>query len=1169
MSQVGKIKSLYQVGNKIHLGFEKEKGELVFWKEDLIRFRLDLTGAFTDDTQGKIIAKDEEGFKTQYGVPQVVVEEFKDYYKVASQEVILHLYKRAFRLEAYKKDGQTLIFAEDEPITYTEDTITQTFKGDSQEYFYGGGVQNGYFSHKNKTIDIELKISHWNKGSVSNPAPFYMSTKGYGQFRNTFTNGHYDFKEQTVITHEEGKLDTFYCFGEGLHEVLSVYTELTGRAPLIPRWGLMPGDANCYKETMDALKVAKAYEEHDMPRGWMLPNDGYGCGYTDLKGFINEAEKLGFKVGLWTENSVDKIAKEVSEFGSRVVKTDVAWVGPGYEFGLDAVKVCYEGIENNSKDRGYVWTCCGWAGSQRYATVWSGDQFGNWEYIRMHIPTYIGAGLSGHAYCGSDIDAIFAGSAETQVRDLQWKCFTPILINMSGWAPRDKQPWVWGEPYTTYNRKYLNLKLRLTPYMYSYAYESYKTGSPIVRAMLWQYPEDVHTLTKDTQHQFMLGDWFLVAPVYEEATIRDNIYLPDADQIWIDYFTGEQYRGGRVINSFEAPLEKLPLFVKNGAIIPMYPLGRFDGDKLPNEAHPLTLDIYPYGTSRFEMYEDDGCTQAYKEGAHALTKIKVTAPKGGRGNVTIHIAPAEGHYEGMEEVRCYEFKIHSKVSPKAIKGIEALAEENWIEVDTREAYEVRSGNVVYFDSAEAGGVIYIKTAAWSVRQALAIEVIDIHNDQREQPVRHDAIPQIPLGFKGITIEDLSIQIGWEETAEATAYDLKINGILFENVSNPFLHRDLECTTSYTYQVRARNTKGTSSWSHEVVLTTLESHLKNVIAGEQMEVSATSERPGYDATKAVNRDDNSMWLSKSEGEGDLPVIYEMHFKEAYKLNKFEYQSRGKGTKGNITKYNLAISQDGRHYKTLVKEGIWPDQDAPHLVDFKEIVAKHVKIEALEGNQNYANAIHFKPYKVEGTEAVQIGDYTGGGKVDENDLTFVTNYMGVAYGDNDWDYVSKCDVNYNGRIDVYDLSLVASQLDGGLEVQDKEAKGEITLVTNVDYVKAGETFTVQVVGKGLQDVYAFEAVLTLDTNRYDHRNCLGRRCKKEVIASSSALTEHMINASALKEDEKTRLVVAFSNKGNGMLLQEDGILATFSLVAKGDGVVDLSGVSTLLVGPNLKH
>ncbi|MBU3810651.1 MAG: hypothetical protein H9893_03215 [Candidatus Niameybacter stercoravium] len=99
--------------------------------------------------------------------------------------------------------------------------------------------------------------------------------------------------------------------------------------------------------------------------------------------------------------------------------------------------------------------------------------------------------------------------------------------------------------------------------------------------------------------------------------------------------------------------------------------------------------------------------------------------------------------------------------------------------------------------------------------------------------------------------------------------------------------------------------------------------------------------------------------------------------------------------------------------------------------------------------------------------------------------------------------------------------------------------------------------------------FETVLTLDTNRYDHRNCLGRRCKKEVIASSSALTEHMINASALKEDEKTRVVVAFSNRGNGALLQEEGVLATFSLVAKVDGAVDLSEVTTLLVGPNFKY
>lgn len=1168
MQQVGKIKSLIHNQNTIELAFENEKGKLVFWKNNLVRLMIDATGEFNDETQGKIVAHTEEEFLNKHGVPQVSVVEEADCYKVSTPEVILYLHKEPFRVEAYKADGQTCIFSQVGAINYSEESIEQTFVGDDQEYFYGCGVQNGHFSHKNKKIDIELKISHWNAGSVSSPAPFYMSTKGYGQFRNTFKKGQYDFGEQTVITHDEGKMDTFYFFGEGLAEVLDGYTELTGRCPIIPRWGFMPGDANCYKETMDALKVANAYIENDIPRGWILPNDGYGCGYTDLKGFVNEAEKIGFKVGLWTENSMDKIAQEVSEFGSRLVKTDVAWVGPGYEFGLDGVKVCYEGIENNSEDRGYVWTCCGWAGSQRYSTVWSGDQFGNWEYIRMHIPTYIGAGLSGHTYCGSDIDGIFAGSADTQVRDLQWKCFTPILINMSGWAPKDKQPWVFGEPYTTYNRNYLNLKLRLTPYMYSYAYQSYVDGSPIIRAMLWQYPNE-YTLTKDTQYQFMLGDNFLVAPIYEDTTKRDAIYLPDADQIWIDYFTGKQYQGGRVINSFDAPLEKLPLFVKNGAIIPMYPLGKFDGDKLPDETYPLTFDIYPYGTSTFEIYEDDGKTQAYKAGEFATTAVRVDAPKGGTGTVTVQVDAAKGQYAGMNETRRYEFVIHSNVKPEAVQLVRASVAEAFVTVETKEAYEAATGNVVYFEATQAGNVVCIKTAPHSVRETVAIEAVGINNDEVAVEKVHAAVPATPAGLEGKEIKDVSIVVGWDEVEEATSYDLMVNGILFENVSNPYLHRELEFVTDYTYQIRANNTCGASEWSEETVITTLESLLKNVITGEQMEVTATSERGGYKAPKAVNGDDNSIWLSQSEGETDLPAIYEMHFKEAYKLNKFEYKSRDKGTKGNITKYNLAISQDGYHYKYLVREGIWPDQDAPHIVDLKgEVVAKHVRIEALEGNNNYANAVHFKPHKVEGTDAILLGDYTGGGQVDENDLTFVRNYMGVALGDNDWGYVSKCDINYNDRIDVYDLAFVASQLEGGLEVQEVEATGSISLQTNVTEVKAGEAFEVQVVGHNLQNIYAFEAILTLDTEKYEHQNCLGRRCKKEVIATSTELSEHMINASALKVDDTTRVVVAFSSQGNAKAIEKDGVLAKFALLAKEDGVVNLDEVSTLLVGTNLK-
>ncbi len=141
--------------------------------------------------------------------------------------------------------------------------------------------------------------------------------------------------------------------------------------------------------------VADKYVANNIPRGWILPNDGYGCGYTKLDSTIRELHKRGFYTGLWTESGVDKMAKEVGQSGSRVCKLDVAWVGPGYKFALDACKSAYNGIENNSDSRGFVWSVMGWAGTQKYSTVWTGDQSGNWEYIRFHIPTVIGAGLSG------------------------------------------------------------------------------------------------------------------------------------------------------------------------------------------------------------------------------------------------------------------------------------------------------------------------------------------------------------------------------------------------------------------------------------------------------------------------------------------------------------------------------------------------------------------------------------------------------------------------------------------------------------------------------------------------------------------------------------------------------------------------------------------------------
>ena len=144
-------------------------------------------------------------------------------------------------------------------------------------------------------------------------------------------------------------------------------------------------------------------------------------------------------------------------------------------------------------------------------------------------------------------------------------------LNMDGWGSNPKYPQVLGEKATHLNRWYLKAKSMLLPYQYSIAREAVD-GKPMVRAMFLEYP-NAYTLGKQTQYQFLFGPSLLVAPVYQNTAmdaegndVRHGIYLPEGT--WYDYFTGERYEGNRIINSFDAPLWKIPLFAKAGAIIP-------------------------------------------------------------------------------------------------------------------------------------------------------------------------------------------------------------------------------------------------------------------------------------------------------------------------------------------------------------------------------------------------------------------------------------------------------------------------------------------------------------------------------------------------------------------------------------------------------------------------
>ena len=490
-----------------------------FYGENIFRIFEDHNGGVMRDPEAKPEAHIlVDNPRTKVGSLQITEQGDEITLASSKAKVIFNKTTELFKI-VNAENGKT-VATQSAPSTFTPEKVTLTLQEQPDEYYFGGGVQNGRFSHKGEKIEI-VNTNNWVDGGVASPAPFYWSTAGYGFMWYTFKPGLYDFgstqKGSVKLSHESKNLDVFFMVGEKPTDLLGEYYQLTGNPVLLPKFGFYEGHLNAYnrdywkeadkgrtmtfedgksykesasdktgiKESLNGEKnnyqfSARAaidrYVNHDMPLGWFLPNDGYGAGYgqestldgniENLKQFGDYARKHGVEIGLWTQSDLHPkdsieallqrdIVKEVGTAGVRVLKTDVAWVGDGYSFGLNGVSdvaqiLPYYG--NNA--RPFIISLDGWAGTQRYASIWSGDQTGgDWEYIRFHIPTFIGAGLSGLSNITSDLDGIFGGKNPIMnMREFEWKTFTAMGLNMDGWGSNAKYPFILGEPSASVNR---------------------------------------------------------------------------------------------------------------------------------------------------------------------------------------------------------------------------------------------------------------------------------------------------------------------------------------------------------------------------------------------------------------------------------------------------------------------------------------------------------------------------------------------------------------------------------------------------------------------------------------------------------------------------------------------------------------------------------------------
>ncbi|MER7395361.1 TIM-barrel domain-containing protein [Streptomyces sp. NPDC000151] len=630
-----------------------------------LRLQADPSGDFSDPAGSQIVRKRPalQKHTTSFDAGA--------YYGIRSSEAVLRVYKKPLRFGLYKADNKTRIWQEDKPLRWSTSGMRQSLERGSGEQFFGGGEQNGSFSHRDKTVYV-ANNTNWNEGGYNNSQPFYLSSAGYGVYRNTFAPGVYHFGSSVQTGQQERRLDAYYFLGDA-KKVIGKYTSLVGKPFMPPVYGLEPGDADCYlhnanqgeRHTLDSLKVADGYVQHQLPLGWMLVNDGYGCGYENLAETGKGLRERGAELGLWTQDGLDKLADQVKA-GQRVAKLDVAWVGNGYGMALDGCDKAKAGIEDNSDARGFVWLPVSWAGAQRCGVLWSGDQKLSWDFVRWQIPTYAGATMSGIAYNTGDVGSIYSHDAKMYARDLQAKTFLPAIMTMDGWAKDistgkkiNQQPWVDGEPYTSINRKYLQLRERLLPYLYTLAAEAAKTGVGGVRPLYLEYPDDPRTLGPDAKYEYLAGSDFLVAPVYKDSDTRDGIYLPKGT--WTDYWTGKKYHGPTTVNGYHAPLDTLPLFVRDGAIVPMWPQGTTSYKT--RDRHELGWDLYPKGHSGYTLYEDDGVTRKYASGAAATQRVTMDEDRHG---VDVEVGASKGTYTGKPEARSYRFTIHTDAAPRRV-----------------------------------------------------------------------------------------------------------------------------------------------------------------------------------------------------------------------------------------------------------------------------------------------------------------------------------------------------------------------------------------------------------------------------------------------------------------------------------------------------------------------
>lgn len=856
------------------------------------------------------------------------------------------------------------------PLELSAEQTTEFLAQNKNEFYFGGGLQNGFFSHKGRKINIE-RDHITGKGGVVSQVPFFWSNAGYGELRNTAQPGTYDFGEQDsrlcTLWHQDPVFDSFYLLGTTPQAIIAKLYALTGQPLLLPEYALglghignfcttlwQPSEAaarnatkinnNFYTRTTDetaasgkaslngeenyqfsARAMIDRYQTQKFQLSWFIPNYLVNKTNDQALSFFNDyALSQDVQPGWWHQEEAALPAKTAFTMvnDDRLTQADAAAL-----------------IAEPKAQRPLVLSTNGTIGTQKTAALVYGDVGGNWESIATQVAGLIGSNLSGQPLVGTPVDGIFGGgNAQISVRDFEWKVFTPLLFSLDDQGDFSKTPFAYNRKITEINRAYLKLHHRLQNYFYTSNVQAL-AGDPIIRPLLINFPEEQANYTEQFGSEFMLGDNLLIAPITngredEHGNSRkDNLYLPGKHTMWIDLFTGQKYAGGRVYNRLSYPTWHLPVFVRGGSI---FDFGKRD------------YVIYPQDRSQAKIYSDNGLK--FSDQSHYQTAITSSLEE---EKLVVTINPAEGKIDEKLAKQptsltlmcdAYPNQIIVKVNDQAIPMQVYGSLESFNHASEGIFYQTACTLPEFTPYTEATqNALKIKLASREIANT-KIEVI-VRNFSYSSKVMAYSItsgilrsPKLPA-VDSSKITAHSFELAWPQKR---AVQIEVNHLLYEGISgDSFTFHELTPNTRYILRMRYVAGNKVSEWSEAFGVIT--KHAAEDFAIKDIQVTSNfASQAHHPLAYLTDLKLASEWRTDQAATSDQPLELTFTFTDVEKLSRMTFVPRNIDHRGDPIEVSVAVSMDGENFQAYTQHLKWKADSKNKVVGLRDVRAKAVRL-----------------------------------------------------------------------------------------------------------------------------------------------------------------------------------------------------------------------------------